>query len=126
MKFLNKAYVIQNIPSSEFENARKELEEYEFNGLIEFVAAPVFLMDSGYNFVIKQGVTTMLINGVLTEIDGEKFEQVNSIKLSRNYTLQDFFNENKNAKCIVFYITSSDSVFHEGNKIRPKIIENNG
>ena len=43
--------------------------------------------------------------------------QTERIKLSRNYGLQDFFNEHKNAKCIVFFLCEN-TIFHEGYTIR--------
>ncbi len=51
-----------------------------------------------------------------------------TFRLKRDYTLQDFFDNNKTAKCIVFYVAPEHggTVFHPGNTLRCAVVKDGG
>jgi len=117
----------------------EEIKDYDFNGIVDFVDYPVFVYDIK-NFVrvdqasdpetiqVMQNLYKVIEDDKIINYSGE-FQTLTShtIKLSKHYDLQDFFNEYQNAKCIVFNIsTTGSSVFHAGYIIRVCIIDHNG
>jgi hypothetical protein len=115
-----------------------ELEDYDFNGVVDFSDYPVFVYDT-INFVRVDGAsdpeTQKIIENFYKVIEDDKiinysgkFETLTSarIKLSKHYDLQAFFNEYMDAKCIVFNLsTSGSSIYHDGYTIRVSIIDKN-
>lgn len=110
--------------------AKRELRDYEFDGKIEFSNAPTFVMNLEHLVVMhtfienKEDVYIKSDDNMLPiNNDDIHFLQVTSYQLGPNNSLQDFFNENKYAKCIVFYASpNAGSIFHEGYKIRAAVI----
>lgn len=118
--------------SPNIENAYRaieELNEYEFNGQIDFTFSPIFLYDPDNRIAVNLtavGAETPKM-AILDEDKIVKIERIVSkstevYPLSRNYSLQDFFNDHANAKCIVFFL-SEGTIFHEGYRIRVYIDE---
>jgi hypothetical protein len=128
--------------------AKQELAEYEFDGRIDFARGPIFLYDEKNHIVVdyedtgRKDAIKVLINDVIVDYKNGydetgpfclfKSVKVDRFRLSKNYGLQDFFNDHKKAKCIVFFVYTS-SIFHDGYTIRvyideegytPKQIEN--
>jgi len=106
------------------EYALQELSEYEFNGNIELSLLPIFPYEKEKHFVIDcpgdyEKFNSVIINGELLKLEKLTVSSVQTerIRLSKNYNLQDFFNEHKNAKCIVFFLCGN-TIFHEGYTIR--------
>jgi len=99
----------------------QELNEYNFNGRIDFSSNPAFPYDIQLKIVLDNDSNNVIINGIVSEVKNSgNFVVVERVQLSKNYNLQDFFNDNKDAKCIVFYL-SGQSLFHEGYTIRTYI-----
>jgi len=138
MKFLEKFRIVAKV--EEFpDSLKKELSEYDFDGYVEFSNCPTFVMDMDHYIVLKLASEDSLLdpngneNQYFIEKKGEliqagqksQFLSVDSIKLKRNFGLQDYLDQNKNAACIVFYVSPEYpySIFHPGNIIRPKAIK---
>lgn len=110
--------------------AQKELEDYTWDGIIEFTNSPTFTMNIKHflvmNYFINQDNEIFLKKeDKLIPVNKEdiQFFQIETCKLGPNFSLQDFFDKNKDAKCIVFYLSeTSGSLFHEGYKIRAVVI----
>lgn len=111
--------------------AKQELHEYDFDGRVDFALGPIFYYDP-INHIVVDYEDTGSENAIKVLIDGELVElnknteissfKVERIRLSRAYGLQEFFNEHRKAKCIIFYVFGN-SVFHEGYTIRVYIDE---
>lgn len=130
----------------DYSNVRKELNEYTFNGNVDISQHSVFAYDTE-NCIVFDNITkvcdityakqhnikpTVVINHVVKSIDPNNIKTCNTVRiqLNRNYSLQDFFDENCTAKCIVFEISDSFSIFHSGYTIKAyidngKVDENN-
>lgn len=111
-------------------HAIEELNEYEFAGKVDFAYCPVFLYDAE-NCITINGVVGRTETPKMVILDDSEIKEVANIQskstvavlLSRNYDLQDFFNDHKNAKCIVFFLGTGYTIFHEGYRIRVYIDE---
>jgi len=104
VKFKNKyKFLYPDNPNNKF--LKKELEEYTFNGLIGFTYSPNFLYP---------------LNN-----ENSKIFSVQTIKLGRYFSLQDFLNGNKDASCIIFYVNPEfpETIFHPGYKVKAVIIK---
>jgi len=134
MKF-RKKYKLLPVIDPDNEALKRELAEYEFNGVVEFSKGPTFVFDME-NFIVfthdvessDSGTKIFLEeDGKVINIEGinTKFFQAQALNLSRYFNLQDFFDKNKEASCIVFYINPDYpvTVFHPDNIIRVAIIE---
>lgn len=110
--------------------AKKELQDYSFDGVIEFSTNPLFTMDIKHFIVLDyfqtvEEKTFIKIDNNLVPINGDDvlFFQLETWALGPRFSLQDFFDKYKNAKCIVFYLSeNAQSVFHEGYTIRATVI----
>ena len=121
MKFIEKYYIKEEEYS--FEDAKKELEEYSFDGIIEFTSSPDFYFDVKNKIVVEGEGDKIFLDKKYTEIDKLISKDAGQIKLSKNYSLQHFFDDNKTASCIIFYPTPSGNIFHEGYIIRTCVIQ---
>jgi hypothetical protein len=121
MDIVKKQWVINK--DAYFTYAIQELNEYKFNERIDFSLNGAFAYDTKLKIVIDEDKTDVLINGALSELKDNinaKFVAAERTQLSKNYSLQHFFNDNKDAKCIVFFL-SGRSIFHEGYTIKTYI-----
>lgn len=133
MKF-RKRYKVLNEISFNDVALRRELNEYEFDGAIDFTYGPTFVFDVTHFFVLPPEPDSLDSgNKILIEEDNKivdvisdsvKFMQTASLKLKRDFALQDFFDKNKEASCIIFYVNPDhpDTIFHPGNIIRAAVI----
>jgi len=129
MNIIKKLWFIPTAPIPQF--AIDELKEYNFNGNIELVNSPIFVYEKNRHFVIncpdnsiEEKDFKILINDEIIELKGFTVSSasVDRIKLSKDYSLQEFFNEHKNAHTIVFFLCGA-SIFHEAYTIRVYIDE---
>jgi len=134
MKF-RKKYKLLSIIDPDNEALKRELGEYEFDGAVDFTKGPTFVFDMENLIVLPHEVessdfgTKVFIEeeGKVINIAGDntKFFQSQSLRLGRYFSLQDFFDKNKDASCIVFYVDPEHpgTIFHSGNIIRVAVIE---
>ena len=134
MKF-RKKYRLLSIVDSDNIMLKHELGEYEFDGAIDFTYGPTFLFDPENLIVMPHEVEQSdLGSKIFIEEDGKivnvkgqsaKFCQAEPVGLGRHFTLQDFFDKNREASCIVFYVNPEypGTIFHPGNRIRVAIID---
>lgn len=127
MNIVKKEWVYQPFEIPEL--AKTELTEYEFDGRIDFSFGPIFCYDVNNHITIDYGndkykATKVLINDEVVDLKKITIKSVSveRIRFTRSYSLQDFFNEHKNAKCIVFFLYGP-SIFHEAYTIRVYIDE---
>jgi len=134
MKF-RKKYKLLSVIDPDNDSLKRELEEYEFNGAVDFSKGPTFVFDNDNLIVLPHEVESSDVgskvfieeDGRIINIKGENtaFIQTQPIKLGRHFNLQDFFEKNRDASCIVFYVDHehSGTIFHSGNIIRAAVIE---
>lgn len=140
MKFRNLYKIISGLNlNMRLNTLAEEIKDYDFDGVVDFSDAPVFVYDT-INFVRVDGAfdseTQKVIENLYKVIEDDKvinysgkFEtlQTTKIRLSKQYDLQDFFNEYADAKCIIFNIADiGSSIYHAGYTIRVCIIDKDG
>ena len=126
--------ILESQPANE--KIMLELQDYEFDGIVDVVDCPTFYFDTKYNIVLNptekkdehEQQIFLKKDGELHKLgENTKFMQVSTCQLGKSFGLQDFFDKNKDAECIVFY-TPEDSggytVFHAGNQLRVCVFKN--
>ena len=137
MKFPEKYEIVRKVESNYDDILKQELLEYDFEGDVDFCSTPTCTFDVENNIIVpfyekgdpEDASSYLYIDDKLVKAGlNVKFLQVGTFRLKRNYHLQDFFDKNKDAKCIVFYRhpDSLGSVFHPGNQIRAAVITKDG
>lgn len=129
MKLREKFVLLHHGNGEAFKRARRELEEYDFPGHVDFAEGPTCTYNKKYNVVLpttnSEQPFSLLIDGEIVpdpmNEEDRKFLQAATLDLSRKFNLQDFFDSNKDAVAIVFYVTEGGSIFHEGARVRPMV-----
>lgn len=129
MKIVQKNWVFDNVADNVY-RALEELNEYEFEGQVDFCFAPLFYYDVENRIVVNASSIgaeppklVILDKSEIREVVDVVTKSSEQVILSRNYGLQDFFNDHANAKCIVFFLSTGYTIFHEGYRIRVYIDE---
>ena len=135
MKFPEKYKIIKEVNPYTNDALQHELEQYDYEGIIDFADSPVCSYDLKNNMVVGiSSEETNNSNSYYVKENGEKFTeagkeikflQMGTWQFKRDFTLQDFFDKYKDAPAIVFYPSQEtpSSVFHAGNKIRAAVIK---
>jgi len=132
MNIVKKEWVYKCGADIDAEYGAKELADYEFDGQVEFTSLPINRYDINNHIIMPfvnnefnfMTVSKVLINDQYTDLKelNPRTISVEKIQLSGKYGLQQFFDEHKKAKCIVFY-TDHGTIFHTGYTIRVFIDE---
>ena len=134
MKFAEKYQLVKKTESFYNESLERELSDYTYGGHVDFIDCPTCAYDLDNNMVVPFGLDSgelaqekyyVLKNGQATPIGKKvKFIQMATVKFSKSFGLQDFFDKNKGSIGMVFYVPvdHSGTIFHAGNHIRVAII----
>jgi hypothetical protein len=134
MNFPEKYQIVREVNPAK-EALQMELNQYDFDGSVDFMEGPTGVMNLDGNVIVPmrhkgdppENETYMHINNKLVKLDGDhKFIQVGTVKFSKSFHFQDFLDKNKDANALIFYpCPDYPSVFHPGNHIRVAVINNN-
>ena len=134
MKFAEKYQLVKKAESMYNESLERELADYTYSGHVDFVDCPTCAYDLDNNMVVPFGLDNptapeqkyyVLKNGQATQMGRRvKFIQMATVKFSKSFGLQDFFDKNKGSIGMVFYVPQEHpgTIFHAGNHIRVAII----
>ena len=129
MKYKEKIVLVKPKETRNYSKAKDEVFQYDFNGFVDFSDGPTMSFNPDHNIVIPSNLNTELyselyINGKHVSLKSkETFLQCGSLPLTRVKTLQRFFDHNKDAQGVIFFLTEGGSIFHEGNVVRPCVVE---
>ena len=122
MEFLVNKFVVKKFDDSLYiNNLLEELTPYTFKGKVDFTCRPACIYSTKDKFVMKDSEhPDYILNDKKIKVneDDMRIIQVGEVKLTHKFSIQDFFNQNKDAYCIVFYTPDGQTIFHQGNKIR--------
>jgi hypothetical protein len=99
---------------------KEELNDYTFKGKIDFSYGISFLYDLENKIVLENyEASEVVIDNEIKKIEKKVCKAATQrYPLSKNQSLQDFFNDNKDAECIVFCLGTPSSIFHAGYCVR--------
>ncbi len=134
MKFVEKFKVVKLGHSDQgiSKILKKELEDYDYDGYVDFCVAPVCEYDLKNHLVINARTDNsedefyIFRDGNLIRLGEEiKFLQMATFKFKKGYHLQEFFDQYSKSIGMVFYVSpdNPNTIFHAGNLIRVAILK---
>ena len=131
MKFPEKYVIVRSVDSTK-DGIKKELEQYDFDGLVDFLEGPTGVINIESSMVMPWRIQGdppaeemfIYVNDKLVKLDGDhKFIQVGTVRFNKTFHFQDFLDKNKDAKALIFYpCPDHPTIFHPGNHIRVAVM----
>ena len=133
MKFPEKYQIVRRVDPT-LDAIKMELDQYDFDGMVDFMEGPTGILNTEANVVApfhKKGdpppdQTYIYVNDKLVKINDEnnKFIQVATVRFNKTFHFQDFLDNNKDVKALIFYPSPDHpTIFHAGNHIRVAVIK---